>query len=63
MLEWCWTAQVGEQRGVDVETAVGGGFENAGWDEEAEGDGHDEIWRVGRGRCPGGEGVDLVDGD
>lgn len=41
MLQWCRAAKVGEERGVDVETAVGGGFEDAGWDEQAEGDGDD----------------------
>ena len=47
---------------MDVQTAVGGGFENAGWDEEAERDCYDQVWCVGRRRRPGSEGVDLVDG-
>lgn len=38
MLERCWAAEVWKQRGVDVEAAVGGGFEDAGGDEQAEGD-------------------------
>lgn len=41
MLEGCRAAEVREERGVDVETAVGGGVEDAGGDEEAEGDGYD----------------------
>lgn len=41
MLEGCWAAEVGEERGMDVEAAVGGGFEDAGGDEEAERDGDD----------------------
>jgi hypothetical protein len=48
---------------VDVETAICGGFEDAGWDEEAEGDGYDEIWGVGCWWRPGGESVDLVEGE
>ena len=41
VLEGCWAAEVGEERGVDVEAAVGGAVEDAGGDEEAEGDGYD----------------------
>ena len=38
MLERRRTAEVWKQRRVDVEAAVGGGFEDAGGDEQAEGD-------------------------
>ena len=41
MLEGCWAAEVGKEGGVDVQTAVGGAVEDAGGDEEAEGDGYD----------------------
>lgn len=41
VLEGCWAAEVREQGGMDVEASVGGGFEDAGWDEQAEGDGYD----------------------
>lgn len=41
MLEGCWAAEVREEGGVDVQAAVGGGVEDAGGDEEAEGDGYD----------------------
>ena len=41
VLEGCGTAEVGEERGVDVQAAVGGGGEDTGGDEEAEGDGYD----------------------
>lgn len=61
MLEGCWAAKVGQERRVDVEAAVGGGVQDAGWDEEAEGDGYYEIWRVSGGWRPGSESVDLVD--
>lgn len=47
---------------MDIEAAVGGGFEDSGWDEEAEGDGDDQIGRIGCWWRPGGESVDLVDG-
>ena len=52
VLEGCWAAEVGEEGGVDVQTAVGGGVEDAGGDEEAEGDGYDEVWWRGSGWGP-----------
>lgn len=63
VLEGRWAAEVREEGGVDVETAVGGGVEDAGGDEEAEGDGYDEVWWRGGWRRPGSECVDLVDGE
>lgn len=63
MLEGCWAAEVGEEGRVDVEATVCSGVEDAGWDQEAEGDGDDQIWRMRRGWRPGLEGVDLVDGE
>lgn len=63
MLEGCWSAKVRKERRVDVEAAVGGGVEDAGWDEEAERDGDYEVWRVRCGWRPGSESVDLVDGE
>lgn len=45
---------------MDVEPAVLGGAQDAARDEEAEGDGYDEV--VGEGRRPAGEGVEGVEG-
>lgn len=47
---------------MDIEAAVGSGFEDPRGNEEAKGHRYNQIWRVGRRWCPGGEGVDLVDG-
>lgn len=54
-------AQVGQEGRVDVEPAVPGRAQDAGRDEEAEGDGYDQV--VGQGRRPAGEGVEGVDGE
>ena len=62
VLEGCWAAEVREEGGVDVQTAIGGGVEDARGYEEAEGDGYDEVWGEAGWWGPGGEGVDLVDG-
>lgn len=58
MLNGCGAPQIGQQRRVDVHAAKSSSAENAGGDEEAEGDGDDEI---GGGRSPAGEGVDLME--
>lgn len=50
----CGTVQVRQERRVHVEAAVAGVREDTGRDQEAEGDGDDEV--DGAGRRPGGEG-------
>jgi hypothetical protein len=46
VVDWGWAAEVGEEGGVDVDAAVFGGVDEAGRDEEAEGNGNDEVYGI-----------------
>jgi hypothetical protein len=64
VVDWGWAAEVWEEGRVDVEAAIFGGVDKAGRDEEAEGDGDDEVDGVAIrfGHIPTGECVSHMNG-